>query len=263
MTIRVLLPLPANGYEGTEASVPWKVLTDAGIEITFATPDGQPATPDECTVTGAGLGLVGLIFRASGPARAAYQAMAASPAYRSPIRWEDANADDFDAIVVPGGHHQDMRPFLESEPLQALIAELDAQGKLIAAICHGVLLVARSKRPDGKSVLHGHRATTVPGDGENTVWKLCHARVGHERYGKPYDLTAEEEVRGLMASPDDLSVTKMPMLKDAPGKEARGFYVRDGNLLTGRLPHDAWCFASQVVEALRASAGGAGEARVA
>ena len=251
---RVVLPLPAHGFETTEASVPWKVLTDAGCTVTIATPDGAVAQPDETTLTGKGLGMLGYIFRAQKPARAAYAAMSQSASFQAPVTWSDINADDFDAIVIPGGHHQDMRPFLESVVLQAAIGEFFAQDKLVAAICHGVLLAARSTGTDGNSVLYGRRATTVPAATENMVWKMCHKKVGHERFGKPYDLTAEEEVRELLASPDDLLIAKPGLRKDAPGKEARGVCIVDGNFLSSRLPHDAWCFAKTVAETLLARA---------
>lgn len=197
---------------------------------------------------------MGKLFKASKASLAAYQDMVASAAYRSPITWEAIEVDSFDAIVIPGGHHQEMAPFLASETLQARIAEFNAEEKIVASICHGVLLAARSKDPAGRSVLGGHKVTTVPAKSENQVQKMCAKRMGHPRFGKPNDMTAEEEIRELMAGEGELVIVKMPLLKDSPGKDRRGLCFVDGNIITARMPHDAWSFARSVAEQLDARA---------
>ena len=37
----ILIPLPLAGFDPTETAVPWKVLSERGHKITFATPDGS------------------------------------------------------------------------------------------------------------------------------------------------------------------------------------------------------------------------------
>jgi len=261
MSQRILLPLPALGYECTEATVPWRVLTQAGHQITFATPDGKPATADMTTVDGTGLGLLGYIFRAAKAVRGYHAEMVRSADYQAPIRWDAIDPVDFDAVVVPGGHHNEMRPFLDSTELHATLAAFSEQNKLVAAICHGVLLVARSKQLDGRSIVAGRHVTTVPGDAENQVHKLCSARMGHERYGKPYDLTAEEEVRELMHGEGQLTIVKMPFRHDASGRET-GLCIVDEHVVTARMPHDSWTFAKTVVDQLAERAGAANRSAV-
>jgi putative intracellular protease/amidase len=84
---RVLIPLPAFGSDPTEAAVSWKVLTDAGHRVCFATPTGARATADLQMIIGEGLdpwawapGLrhlvaVGRILRADTDGREAYAAL--------------------------------------------------------------------------------------------------------------------------------------------------------------------------------------------
>ena len=84
---RVLIPLPARDFDPTEVAVSWRVLSNAGDEIVFATPDGKPAAADEIMVTGRGLDpwspvpllgrikLIGLLLRANADARRAYAAL--------------------------------------------------------------------------------------------------------------------------------------------------------------------------------------------
>ncbi len=37
----ILMPIPDIGFDPSETSIPWKVLKDNNVEITFATPSGQ------------------------------------------------------------------------------------------------------------------------------------------------------------------------------------------------------------------------------
>jgi putative intracellular protease/amidase len=50
--VTVLIPLPALDFDPTEVAVSWKVLSDFGHEVRFATPDGHMASADELMVTG-------------------------------------------------------------------------------------------------------------------------------------------------------------------------------------------------------------------
>ena len=51
----VLMPLPACDFDPSEVAVSWRVLTDAGHEVVFATPSGQVGEADDLMVTGQGL----------------------------------------------------------------------------------------------------------------------------------------------------------------------------------------------------------------
>jgi 4-methyl-5(b-hydroxyethyl)-thiazole monophosphate biosynthesis len=68
---------------------------------------------------------------------------------------DEVNADDFDALAVPGGFEE--YGFYEDayhDSFSELIREFDRKGKIIASICVGAL-------PLGKSgILKGRRATT-------------------------------------------------------------------------------------------------------
>src|SRR5437867_1244607 len=95
----VLLPLPAYGFDPTEAAVPWRALARAGHRVLFATPEGQPANADRRMVTGAELPS---LFRKSLMARPdavrAYQEMEASEAFREPIAYEKVEPTEFDGL---------------------------------------------------------------------------------------------------------------------------------------------------------------------
>ena len=55
-----------------------------------------------------------------------------------------------------------MREYLQSARLHEVVAEAFRRGMPVAAICHGVLLAARSIDPaTGRSVLYGRRTTSL------------------------------------------------------------------------------------------------------
>src|SRR3569832_1216294 len=166
---RILIPLPARDFAPSEAAVSWQVLLDAGHTINFATPDGRPAVADDMMLSGEGLDfwgaipllrkvpLIGLLMRANRDARNAYAAMTADPSYTRPLRWDSVEASAIDGLLLPGGHRaRGMRDYLESRTLQRCVVDFFGGQKPVAAICHGVLLAARSISPKtGDSVLHG------------------------------------------------------------------------------------------------------------
>ncbi|WP_260854652.1 type 1 glutamine amidotransferase domain-containing protein [Paraburkholderia sp. BCC1884] len=170
----VLIPLPSLDFDPTEVAISWLVLTSEGHRVSFATPDGQPAKADPVMVTGRGLDpwsplpvlghikLIGLFLGANAQARRAYAKMAATATYQQPERWANLKASEYDALLLAGGHRaRGMRQFLESETLQRLVVQFFDAQKPVAAICHGVLLAARSKTSNGMSVLYGLNTTAL------------------------------------------------------------------------------------------------------
>ncbi|MFT6396671.1 MAG: protease I [Bradymonadia bacterium] len=234
---RVLIPLPTQGFDPTEAAVPWRLLSSHGYKIVFATPDGALATADPIMVTGAGLGPLKYVLRADANGRAAYTEMIASPAFAKTITYEEAEEIEFDGLILPGGHDKAVRPYLESEALQTLAAHFMAADKPVAAICHGVLILARAKQADGRSVLHGRRVTSLVNRLEMTGYHLTRLWMGD--YYRTYPgLTTEDEVRACLASDTDFDRGPGGTARDTIDATHRGFVVRDGNLLTARWPGD-------------------------
>jgi len=175
----VLIPIPSKDFDPTEVAVSWKVLKRLGHSVVFATPAGREGSADDIMLTGAGLDLWGFLpglrrlvafgrmARANADARGAYAEMRHDPAFKAPLAWRQLGVDGFDGLMLPGGHRaRGMREYLESNILQTLVAQFFEAGLPVAAICHGVLLAARSSAADGgRSVLFGpedHRAHLGP-----------------------------------------------------------------------------------------------------
>jgi protease I len=235
---RVLIPLPARGFDPTEAAVPWKVLSERGHEVVFATPDGKPASADPIMVTGKGLGLLKSVLRADANGRAAHAAMVASNSFQNPITYDEAAGGAFEALVLPGGHDKCVKPYLESEVLQRIAADFMSAGKPVGAICHGVLILARAKGAQGRSVIHGRKVTSLINRLEMTGYNLTRLWMGD--YYRTYPgITTEDEVRAALAADEDFDSGPRGTKRDSMDAMEHGFVVRDRNLLTARWPGDA------------------------
>jgi protease I len=239
----LLIPIPAKDFDPTETAIPWKVLTALGHTVKFATPNGQPGAADERMLTGRGLGVLAPLLIADANGREAYAQMSLSAAFLKPRRHAEQRIEDFDGLLLPGGHAAGMRPYLESRELQALVAAAFAQGKPVGAICHGVVLASRARKADGKSVLHGRRTTALTKQMELSAWALTALWLG--RYYRTYPITVQAEVSAALARPEDFIVGPMSTKRDTPTQLDIGFTVRDGNYLSARWPGDAHRFANE------------------
>lgn len=239
----ILIPLPATDFDPTEVAVPWQILRAAGHTPVFATPDGGMAQADQRILTGRGLGVFAPLLRADANAQRAYQALQQAPAFQRPISWQDIRSGDFQELLLAGGHAPGMRPYLESALLQGCCAEFFEQSKAVGAICHGVLLAARSRTVAGRSVLFGKKTTALTRRMELGAWALTCSWLGN--YYRTYPQTVQAEVSGLLASPDDFDAGPGGTRRDSPGHLEIGFTVADGRYLSARWPGDAHRFATE------------------
>lgn len=249
---RVLLPLPAVDFDPTEVAVPSAALRAAGHDVVFATPDGTRAAADPRMVTGEGLGPWRGVLRADARGRAAYDALVTQAAFAEPVSYAAAwknGASAYDALLLPGGHAPGMRAYLESSQVHAMAAGMMAADKPVAAICHGVVALARATGPGGHSVLHGRHATALLARQELLAWGMTALWLG--RYYRTYDETVEAEVRRALG-PGTFESGQTPLFRDGPHALGRGFVVQDEALLTARWPGDAHAFAAALCAMLAA-----------
>jgi putative intracellular protease/amidase len=220
-------------------AAPWRALTDAGHEVVFATGDGTVGACDPDMLSGVLLGQV----KALPEHAAAYREMAETDAFRSPIRYADIEPGDFALIVLPGGHAQGMRQYLEDTTLQDAVVRFFRADALVGAICHGTVVLARSVDAEtGRSVVHGRTLTGLPKRFEKGAWMATKATRGD--YFRTYPEWVQDEVRRAMGPDGDW---KAGPLLPVHGK---GFVVEDGPLITARWPGDAERFGAKLVEML-------------
>jgi putative intracellular protease/amidase len=274
---RVLVLLPARDFDPSEAAVSWRVLVNAGHAVSFATPDGGSALADEMMLTGRGLDpwgaipllrnlpLIGLLMRANRDARKAYAGMITDPNYIAPQRWDAVDPTAYDALLLPGGHRaRGMRQYLESDILQSIVISFFEEEKPVAAICHGVLLAARSiSKRTGRSVLWGYQTTALTWAFENSAWSVAritrfwdpnYYRTYLEQDGQPKGfMSVQQEVTRALARPEDFRDVPRTdpnyrrktsgLERDSMDNETPAFVVRDRNYVSARWPGDAHTFA--------------------
>jgi putative intracellular protease/amidase len=280
----VLIPIPDTDFDPTEVAVSWHVLTERGHAVVFSTESGRPAVADDIMVTGRGLDfwsrmpglgrvvVVGLFLRANRDAREAYARMVASAEYQRPIAWADASLDDVDCLLLPGGHRaRGMRSYIDSDILHCLVLDAFGRGMLVAAICHGVLLAARTVDPQtGRSVLYGHKTTALTWQLERRAWQLARVtrfwdrdyyRTYPERPGDPEGyMSVEAEVTRALENPGDFRNVEpgsphfraktSGMARDTATDARPAFIVDDGRYISARWPGDAHTFAATVSDRL-------------
>ncbi|HNJ98079.1 MAG TPA: type 1 glutamine amidotransferase domain-containing protein, partial [Ilumatobacteraceae bacterium] len=148
----------------------------------------------------------------------------------------------FDGLVLPGGHAPGMRQYLGSATLQAKVAEFWAMGKPVGAICHGVLVLARARTADGRSLLHDMRTTCLPKYMERSAFLVSAWRRG--RYYRTYPAYVEDEVRSALAAPDQfVRGPRAGLARGTATDDGPAFVVEDGRYVSARWPGDAYLFA--------------------
>ena len=235
--MRVLLPLPDQDFDVTEVAVPWRVLTDAGHEVVFATERGGTAPrADPLLLTGVVFGRLG----AEAEPKAFYRDLLDSPAYRSPLAWGSVVPEEFDGLVLPGGHAPGMRQYLGSVELQQVVARFWALRRPVGAICHGVLVLARA------GVLQGRRTTCLPKYMERAAYFSTAWLRG--RYYRTYPAYVQDEVvaSGAVFERGPVELSRRGTATD----DGPAFVVRDGDYVSARWPGDAYLFARTFAELL-------------
>ena len=283
----IIIPLPSHDFDPTEVSISWKVLTDAGFQVTFATENGKRGHCDPLMISGEGLDpwgwipvlkkvrLIGLFLRGNKAARTAYQQLENDTAFLKPVRFDALKASDYDGMVLPGGHASGMKQYLENEVLQRFVVQFfedldEAKNhKPIAAVCHGVVLAARStSKQTQRSVLFGKKTTSLTWALEKSAWDLTKyfARFWGSTYYRTYmeskgealgHWSVESEVtRALKNKSDFIDVPKASnhhfiktsgLIRDTLTDDRAAWVVQDGNYISARWPGDVHTMAKDFV----------------
>jgi putative intracellular protease/amidase len=280
----VLIPIPDRDFDPTEVAVSWQVLRAHGHRVVFATESGAPGVADDIMVSGRGLDLwsalpvlgamtlVGRMLRANKDARRAYQDMLASAEYQHPSSWAETTLDGIDGLLLPGGHRaRGMRSYIDSGVLHRLVVDAFARTMVVGAICHGVLLAARSVDPaTGHSVLYGHRTTALTWALERTAWRLSritrfwdpdYYRTYSEEPGQPPGyMSVQSEVTRALKNPTDFCdverrsphyrIKTSGIARDTATNSRPAFVVDDGAYVSARWPGDTHTFANVLSQKL-------------
>ncbi len=169
-------------------------------------------------------------------------------AFTNPISYDEITSQKFDAIYLPGGHDKPVKEYLESEKLQVSISKFFGDKKPVGAICHGVVLVARSKNPDtDKSVIHQYKTTSLLNRQELLGFNMTRLWMGDYYLTYP-EITVEDEVTAALENKDDFIQGPTAIRRDSPTKMSRGFFVKDRNYISARWPGDLYSFTAKFIK---------------
>jgi putative intracellular protease/amidase len=196
-----------------EFSIPFAIFRDAGFEVVTASPRGGPTPIDPRSLEGVE------------PNAAAGAALADTRTLH-----EVGDALQYDAIFIPGGHGT-MFDLAQNLPLKTLLSEFDAQGKIVASVCHGPAAFVDAIRAGQPKTLVSGRTITCFTD-------------------------AEERATGLDAAMPFLLASKLrEQGANVVEREPWSDHVEvDATWITGQNPASSASTANAVVEALRVRA---------
>lgn len=131
-----------------ELTTPWYAFVDAGADLTLASIAGGKIPVDPRSLKPAG-------ENDASVERALKDATFQRLIAETP-KFDTLDASAYDAILLPGGHGT-MFDYPQNAALARLVADFDAAGKVVAAVCHGPAGLVGARKADGTPVVAGRR----------------------------------------------------------------------------------------------------------
>jgi putative intracellular protease/amidase len=213
------------GFWWSELTHPYWVFKEAGYEVIIASPQGGAVSadsysdPEDASLYAAD-DILSLGFKKSPRHK---DVLANTPALA------DIKGQVFDAIYVVGGQSP-MITMYEDKALQDFIAAHYEAGRITALVCHGTVLLLKTRLSDGSLLVKGKSWTGFSNAEEAYADKYAGKKI------QPFWI---EEEAGKLGETN--FITSAPF---AP------FAVRDGHLITGQQQNSGTKTAKLVVEAL-------------
>lgn len=177
-----------TGFWAEEMVAPYQVFAAAGHRIAVATPHGTVPTVDQASLTPEMNG-------GEDGAAAMRRDLADIPELTSPLRLEEVQLDDYDAVFYPGGHGPMEDLAVNTDSGRLLTATLHS-GKPLGVVCHAPAAMLAAEDADGTSPFAGYRMTgfsnaeeTQVGLAERAAWLLQDRLIGmgaDYREGEPW-----------------------------------------------------------------------------
>ncbi|MFB6222569.1 MAG: type 1 glutamine amidotransferase domain-containing protein [Haloarcula sp.] len=156
-----LFVVSEQGYWGEECIEPLTTLSDAGVEITVATPTGEPPVLDERSVDPEE---VGEDF--SEHVREVHET---DERLNDPIPLAQADADDYDTVVFPGGHGAEWDITQDVHARELLRESVAGDDGKALVVCHTVGILAFTRDADGEFLVDGRSVTGFPNAWEEGI----------------------------------------------------------------------------------------------
>ncbi|MEP7374966.1 MAG: type 1 glutamine amidotransferase domain-containing protein [Chitinophagaceae bacterium] len=185
-----------------ELAAPYYVFTEAGFEITIASPKGGPVPLDPKSES---------IIMATQTTKRFLKDEKAMNFLSDSTPLEEVKAEDFDAVFLPGGHGP-MWDIAGNKIVKQLLEAFNSENKPIAAVCHGAAGLLALQNDTGELLIKDKQLTGFS--------------------------NSEEESAGLTKVVPFLLETKLISLGAiySKGPNYVSHVVIDGNIITGQNP---------------------------
>lgn len=213
------------GFWWAELTHPYWEFSEAGYEVTIASPDGGPLVADSWSdpADESGYSAHDLISRGFTSTAEHVALVQDTPSLSS------LDLDSFDALFLVGGQAP-MFTFRTDKRVKDLVGSFVADGKVAAVVCHATCLLLDASLPDGELVVAGRTWTGFANSEEQFADDYVGRRI------QPFWI--EDEARALEGTNFIVQGRFRPHA------------VRDGNLVTGQQQYSGAAAARLVIEAL-------------
>ncbi|MFD5640046.1 type 1 glutamine amidotransferase domain-containing protein [Streptomyces sp. NPDC127077] len=208
-----------TGFWAEEVAASHKVLRAAGAQVDIATPGAVRPTVDALSLDARG----GVSETDAEEFRTYLDSI--DDQLSSPLSLADVRLSDYDALYIPGGHAP-MADLAHDSDLGRLLNEANADGTIVAALCHGVVALLSATTADGGFTFAGRDLTAFADEEE---------RQGGLGDNTPFFLESVLRERGATVE------------TGAPWSDK---VVVDGKLITGQNPQSSTATAEATLKAL-------------
>ena len=200
-----------------ELAAPYYVFSEAGFELTVASPKGGSVPLDPKSES---------IIMATQTTKRFLKDEAAMNFLSDSLLLEEVKAEDFDAVFLPGGHGP-MWDIADNKTVKQLLEDFNRANKPIASVCHGVVGLLALQNDKGELLIKDKQLTGFS--------------------------NSEEESAGLTKVVPFLLETKLLSLGVLYSKKANylSHVVTDGNIVTGQNPASSEGVAKKTVALLQ------------
>jgi putative intracellular protease/amidase len=200
-----------------ELATPYYIFTEAGVELTIASPNGGPVPLDPKSES---------IIVATQRTKRFLKDEVAMNFISNSIPLEAIKAEDFDAVFLTGGHGP-MWDIADNKSVKRLLEAFNNDNKPIASVCHGVVGLLSLQGDDGELLIRGKHLTAFS--------------------------NSEEESAGLTKVVPFLLETRLISLGAEYSKAANytGHVVIDANIITGQNAASSEEVAKKIVALLK------------
>ncbi|KAK6952654.1 hypothetical protein Daesc_004944 [Daldinia eschscholtzii] len=221
-TPKVLIMMADYGHDPTETAVPYTAFKNAGYQVEFATENRNQPQCDQKLLQGF---TQKLLQGAKKEVVDLYKRMAISEEMRHPVSWSDPgfSLDPYDLVFFPGGHDKGVKQIIESPIVHKLVVDYFPKTKkpgkkVIGAICHGVMVLAKSKDANGRSVIRDCKTTALPAKFEQAAYWGTRAILGdyYKTYGHGSE-DVEQSIKKVLADPSQFKASLNPGPARYPG----------------------------------------------